>query len=75
MKYNRMNAAKTTILETSLDGAPEDMKFIGYKDIEEYTKKSYVSVRYSRLLSMRISMAYVMSTIIQRTRRMVVVRI
>ena len=42
MKYNRMNAAKTTILETSLDGAPEDMKFIGYKDIEEYTKKSYV---------------------------------
>ena len=28
MKYNRMNAAKTTILETSLDGAPEDMKFI-----------------------------------------------
>ena len=42
MKYNRMNAAKTTILETSLDGVPEDMKFIGYKDIEEYTKKSYV---------------------------------
>ena len=39
---NRMNSAKTTILEPSLDGAPEDMKFIGYKDIEEYTKKSYV---------------------------------
>ena len=42
MKYNRMNAAKTVTLETSLEGAPEDMKFIGYKDIEEYTKKSYV---------------------------------
>lgn len=42
MKYNRMNAAKTTILETTLDGAPKDMKFIGYKNIEEYTKKSYV---------------------------------
>lgn len=42
MKYNRMNAAKTITLETSLEGAPEDMKFIGYKDIEEYTKKSYV---------------------------------
>ena len=42
MKYNRMNAAKTIILETSLEGAPEDMEFIGYKDVEEYTKKSYV---------------------------------
>ena len=41
-KYNCMNAAKTITLETSLEGAPEDMKFIGYKDIEEYTKKSYV---------------------------------
>ena len=35
MKYNRMTAAKTITLETSLEGAPEDMKFIGYKDIEE----------------------------------------
>lgn len=42
MKYNRMNAAKTITRETSLEGAPEDMKFIGYKDIEEYTKKSYM---------------------------------
>ena len=42
MKYNRMNAAKTVTLETSLEGAPEDMKFVGYKNIEEYTKKSYV---------------------------------
>ena len=42
MRYNRMNAAKTITLETSLEGAPEDMKFVGYKDIEEYTKKSYV---------------------------------
>ena len=42
MKYNRMNAAKTIVLETSLEGAPEDMKFIGYKEVEEYTRKSYV---------------------------------
>ena len=42
MKYNSMNAAKTITLETSLEGAPEDMKFIGYKNIKEYTKKSYV---------------------------------
>ena len=42
IKYNRMNAAKTVTLETSLEGAPEDMKFIGYKDVEEYTKNSYV---------------------------------
>ena len=34
MKYNRMNAARTVILETSLDGAPEDMRFIGYKKVE-----------------------------------------
>lgn len=42
MKYNRMNAAVTVTLETSLEGAPEDMKFVGYKEVEEYTKKSYV---------------------------------
>ena len=42
MKYNRMNAAKTVTLETSLEGAPEDMKFIGYKVMEEFTNRSYV---------------------------------
>ena len=33
MKYNRI-AARTVILETSLDGAPEDMRLIGYKKAE-----------------------------------------
>ena len=41
-KYNLMEAAKTVRLRTSLDGAPSDMKFIGYKEVKEFTKKSYV---------------------------------
>lgn len=42
MKYNRMSAAKVILLETTLDKAPENMTFKGYREVEEYTKKSYV---------------------------------
>ena len=69
MKYNRMNAAKTVTLETSLEGAPEDMKFIGYKDIEEYTKKVMWNVRFSRWRSMRTSSACGMTFISPRMKR------
>ena len=41
-KYNRMNAAKVIYLETTLDTAPENMIFKGYREVEEYTRKSYV---------------------------------
>ena len=41
-KYNSMQAAKVTKLETSMEGAPTNMKFIGMKTIEEYSKVSYI---------------------------------
>ena len=41
-KYNAMQAAKLTKLETSMEGAPTNMKFIGMKTIEEYSKVSYI---------------------------------
>ena len=41
-KYNSMQAAKVTKLETSMKGAPTNMKFIGMKTIEEYSKVSYI---------------------------------
>ena len=40
-KYNTMQAAKITRLETSMEGAPTNMKFVGMKTIEEYFKVSY----------------------------------
>ena len=42
VKYTRMNAAKVVYLETSLDNPPENMVFKGYREVEEYTRKSYV---------------------------------
>jgi hypothetical protein len=41
-KYNIMEAAEVEILETSMDGAPANMKFVGMKTIEEYSKMSYI---------------------------------
>ena len=41
-KYNRMNAGKVIYLETTLDTAPGNMTFKGYREVEEYTRKSYV---------------------------------
>lgn len=40
--YTTMDAAKVVTLETSLVGAPEDMNFTGYKNVEEYSKISYI---------------------------------
>ena len=41
-KDNTMQAAKVIKLETSMEGAPTNMKFIGMKTIEEYSKVSYI---------------------------------
>lgn len=41
-KYNTMQAAKITRLETSMEGALTNMKFVGMKTIEEYSKVSYI---------------------------------
>ena len=38
----KMEAAITYNLKTSLKHAPKDMTFVGYKTVEEYTRKSYV---------------------------------
>ena len=38
----KMEAAVTINLKTSLKHAPKDMTFVGYKTVEEYTRKSYV---------------------------------
>lgn len=40
--YSQMEAARVIRLKTILDGFPSDMKFVGYKDIEEYNRISYV---------------------------------
>lgn len=41
-KYVTMDAAQEEVLMTTLDGAPSNWKFKEYKDVEEYTKVSYV---------------------------------
>ena len=41
-RYRKMDAAKEVRHETTLDGIPSGMKFIGYKTVREYTRKSYV---------------------------------
>lgn len=41
-KYNKMDAAKTIILETTLEGAPSSWTFLNFKDVDEYSKVSYV---------------------------------
>ena len=40
--YKKMSAAVEVYHETTLEGIPEWMKFVKYKTIKEYTKKSYV---------------------------------
>lgn len=40
--YTLMEAARIILLKTILEGIPSDMKFIGYKTIEEYNRISYV---------------------------------
>lgn len=40
--YSQMEAARVIRLKTILDGFPSDMKFVCYKDIEEYNRISYV---------------------------------
>ncbi len=40
--YNTMDAAEEEVLMTTLDGAPSNWKFKEYKDVEEYSKISYV---------------------------------
>lgn len=41
--YTTMDAAEITTLQTSLNNAPSDMKFCGYKNVDEYNKISYIS--------------------------------
>ena len=40
--YNDMDAAITEVLECNIDDIPKDMKFIGFKDVDEYDRISYV---------------------------------
>lgn len=40
--YTQMDAARVIYLSTVLTNAPEDMIFVGMKNVEEYTKNSYV---------------------------------
>lgn len=40
--YTVMEAAKVIHLKTILDGAPEGMRFIGYKTIDEFNRISYI---------------------------------
>lgn len=40
--YTEMDAAITEVLECNIDGIPKDMKFIGFKDVDEYDRISYV---------------------------------
>lgn len=40
--YNTMDAAQEEVLMTTLDGAPSNWKFKEYKNVEEYSKISYV---------------------------------
>lgn len=40
--YEKMDAAETIILQSTVDGAPSNWKFLKFKDVDEYTKVSYV---------------------------------
>lgn len=40
--YTEMDAAITEVLECNIDDIPKDMKFIGFKDVDEYDRISYV---------------------------------
>ena len=40
--YTTMDAAKIITLKTSLKGHPDNMKFIGFKPVDEFNKISYV---------------------------------
>lgn len=40
--YEKMDAAETVVLRSTIDGAPSNWKFLKYKDVDEYTKISYV---------------------------------
>ena len=39
--YTDMDAAITEVLECNIDDIPKDMKFIGFKDVDEYDRISY----------------------------------
>ena len=40
--YTKMDAAMVDVLECDITGIPSDMKLIGFKDVEEYDRVSYV---------------------------------
>ena len=40
-KYNKMDAAKTIILETTLEGAPSNWTFLNYKDVDKILKSLF----------------------------------
>ncbi|MGN0310619.1 MAG: IS66 family transposase, partial [Bacteroides sp.] len=40
--YEKMDAAETIVLQSTVDGAPAGWKFLRFKDVDEYTKVSYV---------------------------------
>ena len=40
--YEKMDAAETIVLQSTVDGAPAGWKFLKFKDVDEYTKISYV---------------------------------
>lgn len=40
--YEKMDAAETIVLQSTVDGAPSGWKFLKFKDVDEYTKVSYV---------------------------------
>lgn len=40
--YEKMDAAETIVLQSTVDGAPSHWKFLKFKDVDEYTKVSYV---------------------------------
>ena len=40
--YEQMDAAETIVLKSKVDGAPSNWKFLKFKDVDEYTKVSYV---------------------------------
>ena len=40
--YEKMDAAETIVLKSKVDGAPAGWKFLKFKDVDEYTKVSYV---------------------------------
>lgn len=40
--YDKMDAAERIVLQSTVDGAPSNWKFLKFKDVDEYTKVSYV---------------------------------